>query len=192
LQEDAPESTVPIDIQVDRQLVVLSQALVCVGMSKVFDAGDLDGAVKLALGFGGPALAERCVVGEELTVAVLAGTALSSVRIETPRAFYDYRAKYEADSTRYFCPGNDEPEAEQRLRELALASYTVLGCSGWARVDFMASGEGDPQVLEVNTVPGMTSHSLVPIAAAKDGIDFAELCWRILETSFAEGSAHAT
>lgn len=159
-----------------------------VGMSIVFGAGELEAAITLALSFGGPALAERCIVGDELTVAVLAGLALPSIRIETPRVFYDYRAKYQADTTEYFCPGSDDPAYEQRLQDLALASFRELGCQGWARVDFMASGEGDPQVLEVNTVPGMTSHSLVPMAARKAGIDFPELCWRILETSFADRS----
>ena len=159
-----------------------------VGMSKVFAADELEAAVGLALSFGDAALIERCIVGDELTVAVLAGETLPSVRIDTPRVFYDYRAKYESDSTEYFCPGTNGPEQEQRLQDLALAAFHELGCRGWARVDFMASREGDPQVLEVNTVPGMTSHSLVPMAANKLGIDFAELCWRILETSFVDRS----
>jgi D-alanine-D-alanine ligase len=163
-----------------------------VGMTKVFEAVEIEPAVKLALSFGGPALAERCIVGDELTVAVLAGEALPSIRIETPRVFYDYRAKYESENTRYFCPGCDEDREELRLRELAIDACTELGCRGWARVDFMASRDGDPQVLEVNTVPGMTSHSLVPMAASEAGMDFPELCWRILETSFADRTADAT
>ena len=154
-----------------------------VGMSKVFDADELRPAVELALSFGAPVLAEKCVVGSESTVAVLQGQALPSVRIETPRVFYDYRAKYESDNTRYFCPGTDEPELEQRFHDLAIAAFQMLGCSGWGRVDFMTGSDGEPQVLEINTVPGMTSHSLVPIAAQATGMDFAELCWRILETS---------
>jgi D-alanine-D-alanine ligase len=159
-----------------------------VGMSKVFAADELQVAVDLALGFGGQALAERCIVGDESTVAVLQGQALPSIRIETPRVFYDYRAKYESDNTRYFCPGTDEPELEQRFHDLAIAAFDVLGCSGWGRVDFMTGPDGEPQVLEVNTIPGMTSHSLVPMAAKAAGIAFAELCWRILETSI---SAHS-
>ncbi|MDH4125237.1 MAG: D-alanine--D-alanine ligase [Gammaproteobacteria bacterium] len=154
-----------------------------VGMSKVFDADDLDDAVKLALGYGGIALAERCIVGIETTVAVLQGVALPSIRIETPRVFYDYRAKYESDRTKYFCPGTDDVALEKRYAELALAAFNELGCSGWGRVDFMTGADNEPKVLEVNTVPGMTSHSLVPMAAKQAGIDFAELCWRILETS---------
>ena len=154
-----------------------------VGMSKVFAADELQAAVDLALSFGGPALAERCIVGDESTVAILQGQALPSIRIETPRVFYDYRAKYESDNTCYFCPGTDDPALEQRFHDLAIGAYDVLGCSGWGRVDFMTGNDGEPQVLEVNTIPGMTSHSLVPMAAKVAGIDFAELCWRILETS---------
>lgn len=154
-----------------------------VGMSKVFEPEDLDDAVNLALKYGGVALAERCIVGDETTVAVLQGEALPSIRIETPRVFYDYRAKYESDRTQYFCPGSDNAELEERFARLAVAAFNELGCSGWGRVDFMTGADGEPQVLEVNTVPGMTSHSLVPMAAKQAGIDFAELCWRILETS---------
>jgi D-alanine-D-alanine ligase len=154
-----------------------------VGMSKVFDADELPAAVELALSFGDQVLAERCIVGTESTVAVLQGQALASIRIETPRVFYDYRAKYESDNTRYHCPGTDDAELERQFHDMAVASFAVLGCSGWGRVDFMTGSDGVPQVLEVNTVPGMTSHSLVPMAANVAGIDFAELCWRVLETS---------
>jgi D-alanine-D-alanine ligase len=156
-----------------------------VGISKVFDAEELPAAVDLALGFGGTALAERCIVGAESTVAVLQGQALSSIRIETPRVFYDYRAKYESDKTRYHCPGTDDADLEGRYHDAAIAAFAVLGCSGWGRVDFMTGTDGVPQVIEINTIPGMTSHSLVPMAAKAAGIDFAELCWRILETSMA-------
>jgi len=159
-----------------------------VGMSKVFELADLEKACDLALGFDEPAIAEQCVVGDEMTVAVLQGEALSSIRIETPRVFYDYRAKYESDRTEYYCPGTSSAGDEQHYKDLSLAAFAALGCSGWGRVDFMAGADGEPQILEVNTVPGMTSHSLVPIAAKQDGMDFAELCWRILETSFAKVS----
>ena len=161
-----------------------------VGMSKVFSAEELAPAAELALSFDNLALAERCIVGAEMTVAILQGEALPSIRIETPRVFYDYRAKYEADSTRYHCPGTDDNAIERRYRELAVAAFEELGCAGWGRVDFMTGDDGVPQVLEVNTVPGMTSHSLVPMAAREAGIDFAELCWRILETSFAADAGH--
>jgi D-alanine-D-alanine ligase len=155
-----------------------------VGIARVFESSELQAACELALGYGEPALAERCIVGDELTVTILNGEALPSIRIETPRAFYDYRAKYESDRTIYHCPGSRDQEDEARLGHLALAAFEALGCSGWGRVDFMRGAEGDLHILEVNTVPGMTSHSLVPMSAREVGIDFGELCWRILETSF--------
>ena len=157
-----------------------------VGMSKVFEHADLAEAVALALRYGGVALAERCIVGGEYTVAVLQGKALPSIRIETPRVFYDYRAKYESDRTEYYCPGTADAETEALYAGLAIAAFYEVGCTGWGRVDFMTGDDGRPQVLEVNTVPGMTSHSLVPMAAKQAGIDFEELCWRILETSVSE------
>lgn len=162
-----------------------------VGMSKVFEVIDLDDAVRLALGFDEPALAEKCIIGQELTVAVLQGQALPSIRIETPRVFYDYRAKYESDRTTYHCPGTASADDEARYAELAVAAFDELGCSGWGRVDFMAGADGEPQILEVNTVPGMTSHSLVPMAARQSGMTFDELCWRVLETSFRAGEQPA-
>ena len=171
-----------------------------VGMSKVFERAELNDAVKVALQYGDTALLETCVTGDEFTVAVLQGRALPSIRIVTPRVFYDYRAKYESDRTEYVCRGTETDEEEAAYAALAVAAFDELGCSGWGRVDFMTGADKQPLVLEVNTVPGMTSHSLVPMAAQRDGIDFAELCWRILETSFAavdaediaEVAAHGT
>ena len=160
-----------------------------VGIGMVFEPQDLDDAVELALGFGGPAMAEKCIVGTESTVAILQGQALASIRIETPRAFYDYRAKYESEKTQYHCPGTDDPELELRFHDAAVRAFAAVGCSGWGRVDFMTGSDGLPQVIEINTVPGMTSHSLVPMAARHAGIDFAELCWRVLETSIAAETA---
>ncbi len=154
-----------------------------VGMSKVFEAAELKEAVELALRYDDAVLVEECIAGDEMTVSVLQGEALPTIRIETPRIFYDYRAKYESDRTQYHCPGTSSEDDELRYRELALAAFETLGCSGWGRVDFMTAADGEPQILEVNTVPGMTSHSLVSMAAKERGIDFAELCWRILETS---------
>ena len=127
-----------------------------VGMSKVFEASDLDEAVAAALQYSGVALAERCIVGDELTVAVLDGQALPTIRIETPRVFYDYRAKYASERTEYHCPGTASDVDERRYAELAVTAFDTLGCSGWGRVDFMAARDGEPQILEVNTVPGMT------------------------------------
>jgi D-alanine-D-alanine ligase len=154
-----------------------------VGMSKVFEPAELQVAVVDAFEYGNEVLVERCIVGRELTVAVLQGQALPSIRIETPRVFYDYRAKYASDRTEYFCPGAASDAEETELRSLAVAAFTELGCRGWGRVDFMCDQEDGLTVLEVNTVPGMTSHSLVPMAAREAGIDFPALCWRILETS---------
>ena len=156
-----------------------------VGMSKVFERSELTEAVEVALKYGDTVLLETCVTGDEFTIAVLQGKALPSIRIVTPRVFYDYRAKYESDRTEYICRGTATDEEETVYAELAVAAFNELGCSGWGRVDFMTGADKQPLVLEANTVPGMTSHSLVPMAARRDGVDFEELCWRILETSFA-------
>jgi len=160
-----------------------------VGMSKVFERSELNAAADLALRYDETALLERCIVGDEFTVAILHGQALPSIRIVTPRVFYDYRAKYESDRTEYVCRGTADDDQERQYAELAAAAFAELGCTGWGRVDFMTGPDGQPLVLEVNTVPGMTGHSLVPIAASKAGIDFEELCWRILETSITGGAA---
>jgi D-alanine-D-alanine ligase len=159
-----------------------------VGMSKVFERAELNDAVEVALQYGDTVLLETCVTGSEFTVAVLQGQALPSIRIVTPRVFYDYRAKYESDRTDYICPGTEADDQEAVYAKLAVAAFNELGCSGWGRVDFMTGADQQPLVLEVNTVPGMTSHSLVPMAAKQEGIDFDELCWRILETSFEANS----
>lgn len=153
-----------------------------VGVTRVFDEGGLDAAVELAARYGGELLMEELVVGDELTVAILAGNALPSIRIVPKAAFYDYHAKYIAADTEYVCPGL-EGAAEAELGALALAAFQALGCAGWGRVDVMRDREGRNFLLEVNTAPGMTSHSLVPKAAAALGIGFEELCWRVLESS---------
>jgi D-alanine-D-alanine ligase len=160
-----------------------------VGMSKVLERAELKNAVDVALQYDANVLFECCITGDEFTVGVLQGDALPSIRIVTPRVFYDYRAKYESECTEYICPGTSDDIHEQQYADLAIAAFDELGCTGWGRVDFMADADGQPYVLEVNTVPGMTSHSLVPMAAREDGIDFNELCWRILETSFGAGEA---
>ena len=160
-----------------------------VGMSKIFERAELNDAVDIALRYDATALLECCITGDEFTVGVLQGRALPSIRIVTPRVFYDYRAKYESDRTEYICRGTSSDSQEQLYADLALEAFSELGCTGWGRVDFMADDGGQPLVLEVNTVPGMTSHSLVPMAAKNEGIDFEELCWRILETSFRASEA---
>ncbi|HTV52810.1 MAG TPA: D-alanine--D-alanine ligase [Steroidobacteraceae bacterium] len=156
-----------------------------VGMSKVARAADLAPAYEAAAAFDSSVFAERWVSGREYTVAILQGAALPSIRIETPRTFYDYQAKYFRDDTRYFCPAGLSAPAEQHLGNLALATFEATGAYGWGRVDFMMDATGRPQLLEINTVPGMTDHSLVPMAARASGIGFDELVWRVLETSLA-------
>jgi D-alanine-D-alanine ligase len=156
-----------------------------VGVTRVFEEKDLDAAVALAEKYPGDLLMETLIVGDELTVGVLGRQVLPSIHIVPKGAFYDYNAKYIAEDTRYICPGL-EGEAEASLRALALEAFDALGCFGWGRVDVMRDREGRNWLLEVNTAPGMTSHSLVPKAAAVAGIDYQELCWRVLETSFRE------
>jgi D-alanine-D-alanine ligase len=154
-----------------------------VGMARVERAEDLPQAWKDARRIESAVFAERWISGGEYTVAILHGAALPSIRIETPRSFYDYEAKYFRDDTRYFCPSGLTPPAEQQLAKLALASHEACAVEGWGRVDFMMDGADKPLLLEINTIPGMTDHSLVPMAARAAGIDFDELVWRVLETS---------
>jgi D-alanine-D-alanine ligase len=156
-----------------------------VGISRVERAEDLPAALQTAQRFDALVFAERFLPGAEYTVAVLQEQALPSIRIETPRSFYDYEAKYLRNDTRYLCPSGLGPQAESHLGALALAAYEACGAEGWGRADFMLDSTGRPQLLEINTVPGMTDHSLVPMAARAAGIDFEELVWRVLETSCA-------
>jgi D-alanine-D-alanine ligase len=159
-----------------------------VGVSRVHDDAGLDEAVELAARYPGEMLMEQLVVGDELTVAVIANgddvTALPSIRIVPKGEWYDYNAKYIAEDTQYLCPGLDG-DAEKEIRRLAAEAFQAAGCEGWGRVDVMRDrASGRFYLLEVNTAPGMTSHSLVPKAARQVGIEFADLCWRVLESSF--------
>ena len=154
-----------------------------VGVSRVFDEKDLDAAVALAQRYPGDLLMETLIEGDELTVSILGREVLPSIKIVPKGEFYDYNAKYIAEDTQYICPGLDG-DAEAALRALVFRAFDALACSGWGRVDVMRDRQGRNWLLEVNTAPGMTSHSLVPKAAAQAGIDYAELCWRVLETSF--------
>lgn len=158
-----------------------------VGISRVRGEADLATAVELAARYDGELLVEQLIEGDELTVGILDGEALPSIRIVPEGGFYDYHAKYVAEDTQYICPGL-EGKAEADLRALALRAFQAAGASGWGRVDVMRDRDGRLFLLEVNTTPGMTSHSLVPKAARAVGIDFETLCWRILETSFREGA----
>jgi D-alanine-D-alanine ligase len=155
-----------------------------IGMTKVQRAEDLAHAFAAAARFGGEVFAEEWVDGAEYTAAILHDRALPLIRIEAQAVFYDYQAKYFSDQTRYLCPCGLGPETEKRFAGVAAAAFDAVGAAGWGRVDFMVGGDGVPKVLEVNTTPGMTSHSLVPMAAAAAGVGFDELVWRILETSF--------
>lgn len=153
-----------------------------VGISKVERADDMLNAWKLASRYGA-VIAEKFISGSEYTAGILAGEALPLIRLETPRAFYDYEAKYKDDKTRYHCPCGLPEAKEREIQRIALRAYAALGASGWGRVDFMTDREGRPWLIEANTVPGMTDHSLVPMAARAAGIDFEELVLRILDTS---------
>ena len=165
-----------------------------VGVSRVFTDADLDEAVALAEKYPGELLVEQMIVGDELTVGILGDIALPSIRIVPKGQWYDYHAKYVAEDTQYLCPGLEGAE-EDEIRRIARAAFVAAGCGGWGRVDVMRDGNsGQFHLLEVNTAPGMTSHSLVPKAARQMGVGFEELCWRILEMTVADmtvvGGAH--
>jgi D-alanine-D-alanine ligase len=164
-----------------------------VGITRVFAIDDLAAAMALAARYPGELLVEQLIGGSdngagEYTVGILGDEALPSIRIVPAGEYYDYHAKYIAEDTQYVCPGL-QGEAERRMRSLALTAFKALGCSGWGRVDFMRDGDGRDWLLEVNTAPGMTSHSLVPKAAGTLGIDFPTLCWRILAMTLAPEAA---
>jgi D-alanine-D-alanine ligase len=166
-------------------IVKPSQEGSSVGVSRVFDDADLDAAVELAARYPGELLMEQLIEGGEYTIGVLDGRALASIHIVPAGEYYDYHAKYVADDTQYICPGLD-PAAEAEARDQAERAYAALDLRGWARVDFMRDASGRNWLLEANTAPGMTSHSLMPKSAAAFGVSFEELCWRILETSVVE------
>jgi D-alanine-D-alanine ligase len=154
-----------------------------IGISRVNQQDGLDAAADVARQHGDWIIIEAAITGGEYFVGVLDRLTLPLIRIETPREFYDYEAKYESDDTRYYCPCGLPPDQEAALQEQALRAFDLLGASGWGRVDFLLDDAGKAWFLEVNTTPGMTGHSLVPQAAAVAGIGFDELVWRILETS---------
>jgi D-alanine-D-alanine ligase len=155
-----------------------------IGMSKAHNKAELLAALQTAAQYQCDVYAEAWVTGAEYTVAILNGEALPVIRLETPHSFYDYAAKYQATTTQYHCPCGLTTQAERALQALALQACEVIGVKGWGRVDVFIDSQGMAQLIEVNTVPGMTDHSLVPMAAKQQGIEFDELVWRILETSF--------
>lgn len=152
-----------------------------IGMSKVRAAAALDEAYALAVNYDPVVIAEKFIQGIELTGAILGEEALPLIKLETPRDFYDYQAKYMADDTRYTVPAGLPDRKEHELRALCLEAFRSLGCRGWGRVDLMLSRQGRPYLLEVNTSPGMTDHSLVPMAARAVGLSYEDLCVKILE-----------
>ena len=154
-----------------------------VGLTKVKAVDELKSAVEFALKFDETVLIEEWLAGDELTVPVLDNEVLPSIKIVPEGEFYDYNAKYISDNTQYFCPSGLPAEREQELRELIKRAYHVVGCRGWSRIDVMMDGKGQFRLVEVNTNPGMTSHSLFPKSAATVGYSFEQLVVKILELS---------
>ncbi len=154
-----------------------------VGISMVKQPGELEAAYHEAAKYDSLVLAEKYLGGGEFTVAILNGEALPPVKIEPANEYYDYSAKYLQDDTRYLCPCGLSDEQVTRMQALALQAFMVLGARGWGRIDVLLDESGEPFLLEANTVPGMTDHSLVPMAARAAGIEFDELVWRILLTT---------
>lgn len=157
-----------------------------IGLSKVFDSKDLEAAYHLAAEHDSLVLAEEFIAGQELTVGVLGDVPLPVVRIEIAGDLYDYEAKYFSNETKYFCPSGLPSDVEEAIQRQALHAYQVLGCQGWGRVDLILTPSGQFYFLEANTSPGMTSHSLVPMAAKAAGISFEELVVKILELAHVE------
>jgi D-alanine-D-alanine ligase len=160
-----------------------------IGISKADSDASLRDAWQLARQYDAEVFAEQWVSGGEYTCGILDGEALPLIRLETPNTFYDYQAKYEADSTRYLLPCGLDQATEQVLQSGSLVAFRSVGGSGWGRVDFMLDGQGQPWFIEINTVPGLTDHSLVPMAALASGTDFTALVSRILETTLAGAAA---
>jgi D-alanine-D-alanine ligase len=158
-----------------------------IGITKVRAAGDLDEAYALAVNYDSAVIVEKCIEGPEYTASIVGDEALPLIRIEAPQGNYDYQNKYFTDDTKYICPCGLPAQKEEALKALALNSFESLGCNGWGRVDLMLDAKGDPWLLEANTSPGMTGHSLVPMAAKAVGISYEDLCIRILGGAGLEG-----
>ncbi|EPO6660372.1 TPA: D-alanine--D-alanine ligase [Klebsiella aerogenes] len=152
-----------------------------VGMSKVSESCAMQDALALAFQHDDEVLIEKWLSGPEFTVAIVGEEILPSIRIQAAGTFYDYEAKYLSDETQYFCPGFEEPTRETEIQSLVLKAWNVLGCKGWGRIDVMLDSDGQFYLLEANTSPGMTSHSLVPMAARQAGMSFSQLVVRILD-----------
>lgn len=154
-----------------------------IGMSKASNREELQQALTIAAKYRCDVYAEAWVTGKEYTVAVLDNEALPVIRLETPNTFYDYEAKYQATTTQYHCPCGLSQDQEKALQDIAVTACKIVGVKGWGRVDVFIDASGQYQLIEVNTVPGMTDHSLVPMAAKQAGMDFDELVLRVLATS---------
>jgi D-alanine-D-alanine ligase len=154
-----------------------------IGMSKVDTAEQLPAAVTDAAAYDASVFVEQWVVGDEYTVSILNGRALPAIRLRTPKAFYNYEAKYQSNDTEYLCPCGLPADQEQEIQAVALKAFDASGATGWGRVDLMLDKKGQSWLIEINTVPGMTDHSLVPMAAREAGIDFDALALEILATS---------
>lgn len=153
------------------------------GASKLNDTESIGKVWRNASQYEDEVMAERWISGKEYTVGILGGVALPAILLQTPREFYDYQAKYELDSTQYICPCGLDQDTEKDIQDLALQAFNAVGASGWGRVDLFRTEADENYLIEVNTIPGMTSHSLVPMAAKQAGIDFDQLVMRILDTS---------
>ena len=152
-----------------------------IGITTVRKAGELEEAYALAVNYDRVVIAEKFIEGAEYTASILNNAALPLIRIEAPQGNYDYQNKYFTDDTKYICPCGLPAPKEAQLAALCLKAFEVLGCTSWGRIDLMLDAKGDPWLLEVNTSPGMTGHSLVPMAARADGISYEDLCVKVLE-----------
>jgi D-alanine-D-alanine ligase len=162
-----------------------------IGLTKVSSPADFNAAFELAARYDNLVIAEEFIAGQELTASILGENALPLVRIEAPQGNYDYQNKYFTDDTKYYCPSGVRAEVEDEIRKVALKAFRVLGCRGWGRADVMLRPDGSYSFLEMNTSPGMTGHSLVPIAARAAGLAYPDLCVRILEDAALDAGARA-
>ena len=163
-----------------------------IGMNKAASLEQLTDAWQQASQFDDVVMAEQWVAGDEYTVGIIGDQALPIIRLQTPNEFYDYEAKYQASTTQYHCPSGLAAEQEKQLQQLAISASQVVDAGGWCRVDLFVDESNEPWLIEINTVPGMTDHSLVPMAAKAVGMDFNQLVWKILETSMDNAQQGAT
>ena len=151
-----------------------------IGITKVENKNELDTALELAWQYNDEALIEHWIEGDEYTVAILGNQALPSIKIMSDHDFYDYDSKYFSNKTEYLCPSDLSDQQEKNIRAIAMKAFNLTGASGWGRADFILDKDKNPYLLEINTVPGMTSHSLVPMAAKAAGMNFEQLVLKIL------------